>query len=204
LPAEPTIPTLPNEKELLRDLAAGHRPSYEQLYRHYYPSLHRYLFFITRSKEDAEEIIQDVFLKVWIKKETLTGVRSFSSYLFRMAKNRVFDQGKRTQQHHRAVSILRDSTPDTEDSSFANLLFSEYHAIALRAIDALPPRKKQIFLMNTRDELTAREIAERLGITRGAVKKQLYEATHFIREWLRKHAGWILPLLALLARGGAR
>ena len=76
---------------MLQRTAEGSREAFEKLYAHYYAGLYRFIAFIIDSHEDTEEIIQDIFLKVWVKKETLVGIRSFEDYLFRMARNRVFD-----------------------------------------------------------------------------------------------------------------
>jgi RNA polymerase sigma-70 factor (ECF subfamily) len=182
---------LTDEQALLQRTAEGSREAFEILYAHYYAGLYRFIAFIIDSHEDAEEIIQDIFLKVWMKKETLVGIRSFEDYLFRMAKNRVFDMTRQSKSRLKLSHQLGQSTPEATDSTYNTLIFREYHDIAQEAINLLPPRKREIFLMNARDEMTAQEIADRLGSTRGAIKKQLFEATHFIKDHLRKKAGWI-------------
>jgi RNA polymerase sigma-70 factor (family 1) len=186
---------LTDEQALLQRTAEGSREAFEVLYSHYYPGLYRFIFFIIDSHEDTEEIIQDVFLKVWLKKETLIAIRSFDNYLFRMAKNRVFDVTRQSRNRLKLSRQLGQSMQEGADSTYNALLFQEYHDIAQEAINLLSPRKKQIFLMNARDELTAQEIADMIGITRMAVKKQLFEAIHFIKDHLRRNAGWLLALL---------
>jgi len=183
----------------LQKTAEGSREAFATLYTHYYPGLYRFVSFIMESQEDTEEIVQDVFLKVWIKRETLIGIRSFDDYLFRMAKNRIFDTAKQSRSRLKLMRQLGRQIQETTDSTYNTLLFQEYHAIAQEAINQLPPKKKQIFLMNARDEMTAREIAEMLGMSRVAVKKQLFEAIHFIKDHLRRNAGWLLPLLFFLS-----
>jgi len=188
---------LTDEQWLLQHTAEGSRDAYARLYAHYYPGLYRFVSFIIDSHEDTEEIIQDVFLKIWVKRETLPGIRSFDDYLFRMAKNRIFDASRQLKHRLRLARQISRQTQETEDSTYNTLLFQEYHAIAQKAINLLPPRKKKIFLMNAVDEMTAQEIANTLGLSRTAVKKQLYEAIHFIKDHLRRNAEW-LPLIFLL------
>jgi len=169
------------------------------LYSHYYNGLYRFVFFVLKSQEDAEEIIQDVFLKIWVKRQTLTGIRSFEDYLFRMAKNRIFDTSRQSRTRLKLIRQIALHTEEGAESTFNDLLFQQYHTAAQEAINQLSPRKKQIFLMNARDELTAREIAGRMGISMPAVKKQLHEANHFIKDYLRKNAGWLLFLIYWIA-----
>ncbi|MES1250159.1 MAG: sigma-70 family RNA polymerase sigma factor, partial [Chitinophaga rupis] len=175
----------------------GSREAYTALYSHYYPGVHRFVSFVTKSPEDTEEIIQDIFLKVWLKREVLIGIRSFENYLFRMAKNRIFDMARQSGNRYKLAKLMGQHLQETEDSTYNALVFQEYHDIAQTAISILPARKKQIFLMNTCEEMTAREIAEELGTTRTAVKKQLYEAIHLVKDHLRRHAQWHVPLLFL-------
>ncbi len=75
-----------NESSLLKKASAGDRIAFSTLYTHYFPRLYRFVFFINQSHEDTEEILQDVFLKIWDKKESLPRIRSFEDYIFRMAK----------------------------------------------------------------------------------------------------------------------
>lgn len=142
--------------------------------------------------------MQDVFLKVWAKRDTLIGIRAFDSYLFRMARNRIFDLSRQSQLRLKIVREAGRQPQTSADSPYEGLLFQEYYRVAQQAINRLPTRRKQIFLMNARDELTAREIADKLGMTRLAVKKQLYEASHFIKDELRKNADLFLLFLFFL------
>jgi RNA polymerase sigma-70 factor (family 1) len=187
---------LADEQLLLQKTANGSREAYTTLYKHYYPGLYRFVSFIIDSHEDSEEIIQDIFLKIWIKRETLIGIRSFENYLFRMAKNRIFDRTRQSKTRLALIRQISAQIQENEDSTYNGLLFQEYHAIAKEAINLLSPRKKQIFLMNAQQEMTAREIADTLGITRTTVKKQLYEAIHFIKDYLRRNAEWLLLIFS--------
>ena len=183
---------LADEQALLQRTAEGDREAFSILYTHYYTGLYRFVFFILKSPEDSEEIIQDVFLKIWVKRHTLTGIRSFEDYLFRMAKNRIFDSTKQSQTRRKLNRHIAPNTEEGADSPFDDLLFQQYHETAQDAINQLPQRRREIFLMNARDELTAREIAVLLNVSLPVVKKQLHEARHFIKEYLRRNAGWIL------------
>lgn len=181
---------LTDEQALLQRTADGSREAFEKLYTHYYAGLYRFISFIIDSHEDTEEIIQDIFLKIWLKKETLIGIRAFDDYLFRMARNRVFDMTRQSRSRLNLSRQLGQSAQAATDSTYNAIIFQEYHEIALEAINLLPPRKKEIFLMNARDEMTAQEIADQLGTTRGAIKKQLFEAIHFVKDHLREKTGW--------------
>ena len=151
--------TLADEHLLLQKTAEGSREAYTALYTHYYSGLYRFVSFIIDSHEDTEEIIQDIFLKIWVKRETLIGIKSFDNYLFRMAKNRIYDTTRQSKIRLGLARQIGGLMQDNDDSTHNRLIFQEYHAIAEEAINLLQPRKKRIFLMNAQEEMTAREIA---------------------------------------------
>src|SRR5690348_4952500 len=105
------------EQDLLLTASAGDRQAFATLYTEYFPRLYRYVFFTIRSRADAEEIIQDIFLKVWERKETLAAIRSFEDYLFIMARHRLFDQAKQQASRQKAELRSCDVLPDAAGSA---------------------------------------------------------------------------------------
>lgn len=149
---------------------------------------------MTRSKETSDEILQDVFLKLWVKRATLTGVRSLDDYLFFMVRNRLFDERRRTDRQRKFMGAVHSEEPYANEPQEA-LLLKEYHALVQKAISQMPERRQKIFRMNAVEELSAREIAERLNMSLPAVKKQLYEAQHYLREYLKEHGDVLIALM---------
>ena len=174
---------------LLSKVAVGDREAYKQLYNQYSPLLNRYILtFVKNSKEDAEEILQDLFLKIWMKKELLVNVNSFQAYLFRMAKNELINRRIRETKFKQIIQS-QDFNYEME-SVHEKVIYKEYLLAAKHAIDQLSPQRRRIFEMRTQSDMPIEEIATKLNITKSAVKKQLYEATHFLRKQLKKATGW--------------
>ncbi len=96
-----------NELLILQKVSEGDWDAYADLFNYYLPKLSQYIYpFTDRSREDTEEVIQEVFLKIWEKRKSLTAIRSFDSYLFRMAKNQLIDLlGKRRSAKKPAPEI---------------------------------------------------------------------------------------------------
>jgi RNA polymerase sigma-70 factor (ECF subfamily) len=186
------------ERELMQRCVEGDRQAFATLYCHYAPLLYKAVYPLTnKSKEDTEEIIQELFVKIWDRRDNMLTIQSFRPFIFRLARNKVIDWYRKNESKKSFCTFYSESHRDEAVSVTDDLLFEEYYAIAMEAIDKLPSRQKQIFILRQTEGLSLSEIAEKLRISLHAVKKQLYQATRFVREYLHKHGEWLvfLPFL---------
>lgn len=180
---------------LLKLVAEGDRAAYGELFNHYLPKLAYYLEpLTTASGIDYQDIIQEIFLAVWEKRENIPVVRSFDRYLFRMAKNRFLDllrKERSTAVLMQAYSHLhKEEVPVPADL----LLFEQYRETAVEAIAGLSPKLKSVFTMSTEHELSLDQIAQQLSIPKETVKKRLWMATTRVKSYLKRHAHLLLGL----------
>ena len=84
------------ETEILKDIAAGSSKAFRVLYSQWEPTLSSFIFQVTRSKVITAEIVQDVFLKIWMTRESLVDVKDFKAYLFVISKNRAINALKKS------------------------------------------------------------------------------------------------------------
>lgn len=178
---------LTDERDLMDRCAGGDRDAYANLYTGYLSALMKYMFLFTKSRELSEEIVQDVFVKIWEKKEGLLTVHSFQAYIFKTAKNQLLDHMRKEQSQSRFFTLSGPFEEACEEQADDNLIYGQYYQLAQDAINLLPEKRKQVFELKTREELSLDEIAERLAISKSVVKKQLYAATGFVKDYLRKH-----------------
>jgi RNA polymerase sigma-70 factor (family 1) len=183
-----------DEVLLLQRLATGDRDAYTTLYKYYQPKLHRYLQPFTGDSMDiADEITQDIFVKIWLKKETFAGVQTFEYYLYRMARNRLIDIFRNEKRRKQQDAGFPPDIPDyhLEDE----LKYREYHQLAQQAIALLPERRRLIFELSTQQDLSWAEIAVKMDLSVAVIKKQLHLASKSIKDYMRKHGGLIFSLL---------
>jgi RNA polymerase sigma-70 factor (family 1) len=179
-----------NEKDLLGQIAQGDRNAFGDLYKYYFPYVQRYIALFEPSGTSLDELTQDVFVRIWEKRSKLAGVNSFKNYLFLVTRNVVFN-------YIRALKVLKVKQQLGEPGSAAEvsagndpeseLLFKQYYHIALEAMDKLPEGRRKILKMSVDQCLSLDEIAAELNISRAGVKKQLYAATAFVRQYLQEH-----------------
>jgi RNA polymerase sigma-70 factor (family 1) len=190
------------EKELMQRCVEGDRQAFATIYSHYAPLLYKIVYPLTnRSKEDTEEIIQELFVKIWDRRDNMLTIQSFRPFIFRLARNRVIDWYRKNESKRNCRTFYSENYPDETISVTDDLLFEEYYAIAMEAIAKLPSRQKQIFNLRHTGDLSLSEIAGELRISIHAVKKQLYQATRFVKEYLHKHGEWLVSIPFLLFLG---
>ena len=191
-----------NEPELLRQISQGDRDAFRAFYTHYYPYIQRYIVLFEPSGESLDELTQDVFVRIWEKREHLGKVDSLRSYLFLVTRNVVFNYLRSLKVQQRVKEL--DGVPEPAINELENqLLFKQYYRIAQEAMEKLPPGRRKVLKMSIDDGLSLDEIASELNISRAGVKKQLYAATAFVRQYLHEHGEitvWLFIFLSLFDR----
>lgn len=181
------------ERETLKLVALGDERAFNRIVRKYSQVIYPYLLYWLKSPELAEEVAQDVFLRIWKNRQKLHDISNFPGYVYVVTRNRVHSRFER--------GLLETVIPDVAqaDQALTNpqtaLETKELAAIMRRAIESLPPRRKEIFLLSRNEHLTYEEIAARLGISRSTVREHMVEALVFLRAYLKRNAGVIIALL---------
>lgn len=182
-----TIVVKYDEKTLLAMVATGNRQAFTQLYTTHLNNLYRYIFLFTKSKEETEEILQEIFIKIWENREKLPEIDSLKNYLFRFAKNKLLDKVRHLQIRQRVLSEIKRTKNISENTTSDQCSYREYYQLVQQAVEKLPPKRKLIFRLNIENGLSLDEIATQLNISKSVVQKQVYSASHFVREYLFKH-----------------
>ena len=194
--------TINNEPELLKQVSAGDRVAFRELYMHYYAHVQRYIALFEPSGDCLDELSQDVFIRIWEKRSHLERVESFRSYLFLVTRNVVFNYLRALKLQRKVKELDEAAEPAADGSGNAaedRVLYKQYYGIALEAMEKLPPGRRKVLKMTVDDGLTLDEIAAELQISRAGVKKQLYAATAFVRQYLLDHGELTILLFVFLS-----
>ncbi|HEV7382224.1 MAG TPA: RNA polymerase sigma-70 factor [Dyadobacter sp.] len=172
------------EKDILRQVADGDQRAFRQLFDLYHNKLGAHIYHITKSRELAEEVVQDVFLKIWKNRTSLGDLNNFKSYLFVISRNHALNCLKTAAAKHFTINNLEQVS---DEMPIADLFEeNERYLLVDEAIDRLPQQQKQVYLLSRHERLQYAEIAERMSLSRETVKKYLQISTESITSYVRK------------------
>lgn len=171
-----------NDNRLLEGIKSGNASYYEEVFRKYYQSLCLFALKYVRGPDEAEEIVQEMFVKIWQKKESLAVTTSLKSYLYQAVRNACLNHLKHinVKLEYQKRAIDTSSTANAGDT----LVALELEARITETLNKLPPERKKIFLMSRNEGLKYREIAEKLNISIKTVENQMSKALQFLKTEL--------------------
>jgi len=174
--------------ELLEKLKEGDTFAFEVFFYKYRRKIKGFATRLVPTQIDPDEVVQEVFVKIWLKKESIDPEKNFLSYLFSIAKNLILDHLKSAvnrklyfvEEHFQQDLI----TEDDAEVKFA----SDKEERMLSLIQQIPVRRQEIFCLSRFDGLSYKQIAERLNITENTVDSQIRNSLTFLRKEFRKFA----------------
>ena len=177
---------LHTEKELAGKLKEGDSFAFEVLFYKYRNKVKGFAQKMVPSQIDPEEIVQEVFVRVWLKKEMINPDKDFQSYLFSIAKHLILDHLK-SAVNRRLYFVEEHFQKDLMIEDGAEVTIPEdVEAKLLALIDQLPDRRKEIFSLSRFEGMSYKQIAERLNISENTVDSQIRNALAFLRKEFRK------------------
>lgn len=175
--------------DLLARFRAGDESAFEAMFRAYAAPLCDFAMYFTRSREQATEVVHDVFLLVWARRDRLDVRTNLRAYLYRATRNRALEVRRRDTFFRRWVERTTVEQADDESARLAPTPHEQFErdeqAAALRrAIDALPERRRMVLLLRWRDGMRNEQVAELMGISVKTVENQITQALRTLREQL--------------------
>ncbi len=174
------------DKDLLSRIAAGDQGAFNVLFERYRNRIFGYLFTIIKSKEAAEEITLDVFLKIWEGRAAAMEINHLEAFLFRVSRNKAVDFFRQLQKSREEQTALWNRMQEQLTTGAADhaLLFADVATAVRQAVDKLSPQRKMVFQLSREHGLTYEQIAERMQISSNTVRNHLAASLQFIRSQL--------------------
>lgn len=176
------------EHRLLKRIADGDERAFSQLFDHHYRGLADFVFRLTDSLEMAEEIVQEVFVKVWEDRRALGKIKKISDYLFILCRNRgVSYLRQRARDYLRLQAYAQTELSEAELDSHQWSDREQLYVVIEKAICALPSQQQKIFRLAKLSRVSHAEIAAQLNISAETVKKHMKLALRSVREFVKQH-----------------
>ena len=166
----------------LRELSEGSYEAFDTLYMRYSPIVEQFVLSLLKRKEEADDITQNIFLKIWENRSSMSGVHSFRAYLFKMVRNAVYD----TFSRRKPTSGLQDSMElgdilRSEDME-GKISAKDLNMLMNMAVENMPEQRRRVFRMSRRDGLSHKEISMQLGISTKTVEYHMAKALAELRK----------------------
>ena len=185
------------DKTALAAIARGDESVFAELVRCLYKKLFPFAVSLIKSEAEADDILQEAFLKIWLHRSALTDIENPSGWIFTIVANTASNhlrsriRNELTIKKFNSRAAVNEEIEGEIDARFTQSLIDE-------AVSLLPAKRKLVFLLSKKEGLSRREIAARLNISENTVRNQLSEAMHSVHKYLSRKGDYIFPLLFIL------
>lgn len=177
-----------HENQLLQQLKEGNANAFTTLYNTYSERLYYNILSLVKDRNTAEELVQDVFSKIWKQREKISIEKSFASYLYTSSRNRVFDFFKQVRRNHELYAHIQAIASESYSQIEESLLARENEQLLQRAIESLSPQRRRAFELCKIEGLSYRQASEVMGISMSTVKEHMSTALDAIRSYITKNS----------------
>jgi len=177
-----------NEKTLLIQVAEGDEKAFKILFDRYWDNIYGVAFAFTKSTMIAEEMVQDIFLKIWLKRHLLNSVQKFDAYLFKVAKNHIYNELRKKIKEEPFTDHIINYFREIGDSPEQQMIFKESKHLVNLAIGKLPSQQQLIYKLSREQGMSQEEIADKLQISKNTVKSHMNKALQSIRHYLLQNS----------------
>ncbi|HHV85381.1 MAG TPA: RNA polymerase sigma-70 factor [Petrimonas sp.] len=187
-----------HEKELVIRLINGDEEAFCELYANYKNRLIYFAMKFVKSYEFAEDIFQDVFAAVWQSRRVIDPEQSFSSYLYTIIRNRMLNLIRNIQQEEKLRNHILSQSIDYDEETGRKVLFDDLNLIINKSLESLTPRQREIFKMSREEEMSHKEIAEKLNLSVYTVQEHISLSLKSIKTFLSKYPEQLIDLFLIL------
>lgn len=180
--------------ELVKLLKKDDMAAFDAIYNMYCHKLHQFVFMYLKQEEDAEEIVQEVFIKIWQSRSKIDVYASFESFLFTIAYNATMSLLRKRMTETKSKEYLKSLQQiDSAEKIIDEIQFKELSQKVQNLLEQLTPRQKEIYLLSREEGLSHEEIARKLNISVSTVNNHLVNVLKFLKS--HNHSGLAINAL---------
>lgn len=187
-------------KEYFQSLARGDASAFEIIFEFYKKRVFGVALKMLKSETEAEEIVQDVFLSIWLAKAKLGNINDPEAYLFTITYNTIYTRLKKASHNQELLNTIIHHFVQIQNTTDETIAAHETGKLINEAIQQLPPQQRAVYELSKQEGLSYDEIAERMHLSKNTVRNHLSEAMKTIRTFLKKAAMLLMSLLIFLCK----
>ncbi|WP_187774927.1 RNA polymerase sigma factor [Pedobacter sp. BS3] len=172
------------EKELLSRIAEGDEQAFSCLFYKFLPVLQPFITRFTKSDYATEEVIQNIFIRVWLNRDKLEEVNNVRAWLYKYASNECLNYLRAKQQKEKVMDTIAANTVTYSNATLDSVRLNEINTLISKAVDNLSAQRRRIYLLSRNEGLTIPQIAAELQLSPNTVKNALVTSLGIIRRYL--------------------
>jgi RNA polymerase sigma-70 factor (ECF subfamily) len=174
-----------NLERIITALANDNEAPMEELFNYYYPRLLNFSRKFLKIEEGIDDIIQEVFIKIWQNRKNIKNTATFNSFIFTITRNLLLNELRSRLNNEKTRDEIRNLSIAQEYSSLEEIEYNDVKEKVEQLIDTLPERQKEIFVLSRTEGLSHKEIAEKLGINTKTVEYHITLAVKYLKDNLK-------------------
>jgi RNA polymerase sigma-70 factor (ECF subfamily) len=190
-----------SDHDLLKKLKEGYEPAFRELYARHSKQVLAFAYHMTHSAIDAEDILQETFLRLWTGREQLPEISHVGNYIFTIARNKTLDHLRKVALQQRLIDQVWANISEISNDLELQLEARESKTLIQQALAQLSPQKQVIFQLSRQQGLSHEEISQQLHLSKSRVKNLLVETLKHIRTYLSQRSLTLAVLFQLAFAG---
>lgn len=179
---------------LAYQIKLGEKKAFQKLFNMYAPKIYSFSLSYLKNKLDAEELVQDVFLKVWEKRESLDISQDLKAYLFKVAINAIYDFIRHKNVETAYQNFAAANTDRKSNSTWHTIVYNEIRKKYSQLVEQFPEQQKKIYRLSKEEGLSNDEIAHKLNLSKRTVENHLYRAVLILKQHFNSKSTVIILL----------
>ncbi len=189
--------TINPDKLLVRSLRKGDVFAYNELFHKYSQKVYNFSVKHLENEEDAKDLVQEIFMKIWDKRKEINEKKSFNAFLFTISLNLIRDYFRKKVKNRKLVDRWLEETEPYSNSTLLSVEFKSLEKIVSTLVDQLPQKRQMVFRLSRNEGLSNDEIAEKMNIQKKTVENHLNLALNYLRERLQGHSFLVILFFVL-------
>ena len=181
------------EKTIIHKFKAGDAAAFDAIYNMYSKKLFNFAYGLLKDQDSAAEMVQEVFVTLWEKRNQVDVKFNFENYIFTITYNSIRKFFRKKSMENKVKDFLLKNSPEVIENADASIIYNELFELANKTIEKLPPKRKTVYKLSRHEGMTIKEIASQLNISTRTAENQLAKALKYLKEELQS-----LSMLTLL------